>query len=207
MPRARTEQAKDQRRADVLAAALDEFFERGYAAARMHDIADRAGLSKGTLYLYFASKEELFRALIDTFAMPNLEMIETLANAAPSFHEAIDKLATAAPIMIRETRLPKLMKVIIGDSHNFPELVVSYRDNVLNRLIGIIAELLKRSAAAGEIRVEEPALTARLVMAPIAFSGLWHAVFAQTPGGVVDIERIFRLHAENMKRALAVTRA
>ena len=69
MQRARSEAAKDTRRQALLTAALDEFFERGFAAARMDDIARRAGFSKGTLYLYFDSKEALFASLIETFAL------------------------------------------------------------------------------------------------------------------------------------------
>ena len=75
MRRARSEDAKDERRQLLLSAALDEFFERGFSAARIEDIAQRASLSKGTVYLYFDSKEALFLALIEDLATPNIEQI------------------------------------------------------------------------------------------------------------------------------------
>ena len=78
MQRARSQTDKDARRQLLLQAALDEFFERGFAAARMEDIARRVDLSKGTVYLYFKSKDDLFRALIEEHALPNLETIEMI---------------------------------------------------------------------------------------------------------------------------------
>ena len=84
MKRARTKKAKDERRLALLRAGLDEFFERGFTAARMDDISKRAGLSKGALYLYFSSKEELFKSLVEEYAVPNVERIEAMTRAAPA---------------------------------------------------------------------------------------------------------------------------
>lgn len=203
MKRARSESAKDARRLVLLDAALDAFYERGYSAARMEDIAGRARLSKGTLYLYFESKEDLFRALIDTFAVPNLETIETMMATASSFAAAIDGIAAFAPRLVRESHMPKLMKVLAGESHNFPQLIQGYRTDVLDRVLAAIAGLLERAHDAGEIRVDEPRLTARLVVAPLAMSMLWQAVFGRTEGESVDLESLFRTHALNLRRALA----
>ena len=203
MKRARSEDAKDARRQALLVAAMDQFYERGFAAARMQDIARRAGLSKGTLYLYFDSKDDLFRALIDTFAVPNLEAIEAMTASAPSFADALDAIAAFAPGVVRESNLPKLMKVLAGDSHNFPDIIQSYRSDVLDRVLGAIAALLERARDAGEIAVEHPGLMARLVVAPMAMSMLWQAVFGRTKGADVDVETLFELHAQNLARALA----
>ena len=82
MQRARTDADKDDRRQALIAAALDEFYERGFAAARMDDIARRAKLSKGALYLYFDSKEALFQAVTESFILPHIEMVEAAAGAA-----------------------------------------------------------------------------------------------------------------------------
>jgi AcrR family transcriptional regulator len=98
MKRARSDDAKDERRQALLLVALDEFFQKGFTAARMDDIARRAGLSKGTLYLYFESKEALFTALIETLAMPNLSHIETISTMASTIREALDRLVAFAAI-------------------------------------------------------------------------------------------------------------
>ncbi|MDJ0922875.1 MAG: TetR/AcrR family transcriptional regulator [Henriciella sp.] len=203
MLRARTVSDKDSRRQELLDAALDEFFERGFSAARMEDIAKRAGLSKGTLYLYFDSKDALFKAIIDALATPNLEVISAIATSAPSFSEALDRVAVFAPTVIRTSKLPRLMKVIVGDSHTFPEILIEYRQNILDRILGLFGELLSQAKAAGEIEVEDPYLAARIVMGPMLLSGLWHALFSDTPGGEVDLEKLFRMHASAMKKAFA----
>ncbi|MEO1594533.1 MAG: helix-turn-helix domain-containing protein [Pseudomonadota bacterium] len=203
MKRARSDDEKDARRRLLLAAALDEFFERGFSAARMADIATRAELSKGTVYLYFESKDELFRELIETLAVPNLETIERMTRTAPSFEAAMAAIATFAPQLIRETHLHKLMKVLTGDSHSFPDIVASYRRDVIDRVLAAVTALLQNAHDAGEISVAEPALTARLVVAPMIMSMLWQAVFAPTDRVPIDLETLFQLHAENMKRALA----
>ncbi len=201
--RARTEQAKRERREALLLAALDEFFERGFSAARMDDIAARAGFSKGTIYLYFNSKEDLFEVLVTTFASPNIVAIEKIMNSAPSFGDAMDGLATFAPNMIRESRLPKLMKVIIGDSQTFPDMVRRYRREILERLLAALAKMLQRAAQRGEIAVDDPALAARLIIAPVAVSGLWHALFSGDSDAAVDLETLFRMHVSSLKRGLS----
>lgn len=202
MQRARSDEAKDERRAILLNAALDEFFEKGFAAARMDDIARRAGLSKGAVYIYFDSKETLFKALIEQLAAPNIERIEQIASGSVSIEQALDRLAAFAPLMIRQTDLPRLMKVLVGDSHTFPEIIQAYRREVLERLLSILADALKQAEARGEIELRDAALTARLLLAPIAFSGLWHAVFGKVAEAAVDLDTLFRLHADNMLKAL-----
>ncbi len=207
MQRARSQTDKDARRQLLLIAALDEFYERGFTAARMEDIAARAELSKGTLYLYFKSKDDLFRALIEKHAVPNIETVEMISRTAPSFDAALAAIANFAPRLIRETHLPKLMKVIAGDSQGFPDIIKSYRTDVLDRVLGAIADILRQAHDAGEIEVAQPELAARLVIAPMVMSMLWQAVFAQTDDTPIDLETLFQIHTDHLKRALARTEA
>lgn len=203
MGRAITTVAKQERRAALLDVALDEFFEKGFNAARMDDIAARAGLSKGTLYLYFASKEALFTALIDDLARPNLDAIEQIAAAAPSLFDALDRLAAYAPVMIRTSKVPRLMKVLIGDSHNFPAIVTTYRVDILERVLTALARMLDNARSRGEIETDDPALLARLLIAPMLFSGIWQAVFGRAPDAAVNLEGLFRMHVDLIIRALS----
>lgn len=194
MLRARSEDAKDERRLALLHAALDEFFEKGFAATRMADIAKRAGLSKGTLYLYFESKEGMFRDLIETLAMPNIERIGQVAGAADSFEQAMDGLCLLAPEFIRNSDMPRLMKVLIGDAHMFPQVVHEYRTDLVERVLSIMAGMLCRAHETGEIHVESPELTARIVIAPVVLSGIWQAMFGHQRDAEVDLERLFQTH-------------
>lgn len=203
MLRARTLEAKDERRQAFLTAALDEFFERGFAAARMDDIARRAGLSKGALYLYFESKEALFTALIDTIAAPNVERLERAAAAAPSAAAALHALMTLAPRLIRDTPLPRVAKVILADSRAFPDVVRRYRTQIVDRVLGIVAGILARGQESGELAVEDPKLTARLVVAPVILSAIWRVVFEIDPEAKVDLDALFAQHERMLLRALA----
>ncbi|MFT4767416.1 MAG: AcrR family transcriptional regulator [Glaciecola sp.] len=207
MQRARTKDAKDQRRQVLLQAALEEFFERGFAAARLDDVAQRAQLSKGTIYLYFKSKEALFEALIDSLTSPRIAQFEAIAANAPSIDEALSQIATIAPMIIRQSSLPKLMKVLIGDSHRFPEVLRNYRQNVLDRLLAAITTLLIDAQERGEILVTDPQLTARLVIAPIVFSSMWQALFGHDEEPPIDLDALFEIHRQLILNALRIQEA
>lgn len=204
MQRARTDDAKDERRQAMLAAALEVFVEKGFAAARMDDIARTASLSKGTVYLYFPSKEDLFEAVLRNVAIPNVERMEGLMRDAPSVGEALDGVAQFAPHLIRNTRIPQIMKLLISEAGTFPQIVQAYREDVLDRLLAAVAGLLARAHKAGEIDAPEPMLAARLVAAPIAFSGIWSVVFETDPKARVDVEALIALHVQHLKKALAI---
>ena len=204
--RARTEEAKDERRLAFVRAALDEFFDRGFSAARMDDIAKRAGLSKGALYLYFSSKEELFKSIVEEYAVPNVERIEAMAQSAPSALAGIEMIAKLAPELVRQSDIPKVMKVLVGDATMFPEIVRAYRRNVLERILGALSAMLARGHEAGEIHAPDPALTARLIIAPVALSGLWHVMFGNDRKARVDLDALFSLHANMLALGLAPPR-
>lgn len=202
MKRARTAEAKQERRGKILKAALDEFYENGFSAAGTDDIARRAGISKGTLYLYFSSKNELFTALIEDLAKPTLANIEMISKNAPSIDMALRGLAKFAPIMIGQSDLPRLMKVLVGESQTFPEIISDYKKDIVDRVLMIIAQLLRAAEARGEISIGDPVLTARLVIAPIVLSAVWQAVFAAHDETPVDLETLFETHAQFLLRAM-----
>ena len=204
MQRARSEAAKDTRRQALLTAALDEFFERGFAAARMDDIARRAGLSKGTLYLYFDSKEALFASLIETFALPNVERLEAAAADARGAADAIRAMMRLAPVLVRESPVPKIVKILISDALACPDLVAAYRKTVIERVLSIIAGLLQKAHDAGEISIRDPHLTARLIVAPVMLSAVWRVVFERDAEAQVDLDALFAAHEEMLMRGLGV---
>jgi AcrR family transcriptional regulator len=207
MLRAITETAKDERRDRLLACALDEFFEKGFTAARMEDVARRAGLSKGTLYLYFESKEDLFQALIESMTTPKLDHLVILLDEAPCLFSGLDGLATFATSVVQYSEMPKLLKILIGESGHYPDMVRSYRKNVVEVILSVFSDALTRAQSRGEIRIGDPMLTARLIIAPIIMSGIWQALFGHDPDAEVDVEALINLHVVHMKKALSVTEA
>jgi AcrR family transcriptional regulator len=202
MLRARTPQAKDERRQALLTAALDEFFERGFSAARMDDIAARAGLSKGALYLYFDSKDALFTSLIEEFAVPNIERVEAIASQATSAEEALREFTRFAPTLIRESSIPKIMKVLVANAPAFPETATAYRKKVVERGLGVIAGVLAKAKSSGEFTLDDPALAARLVAAPVIFSALWRILFEHDSEAQLDVEALLDLHVRTLIRGL-----
>ena len=114
---------KADRPDEIIAAALEVFVEKGFAAARLEDIAARAGVSKGAIYLYFPTKEDIFRGVVEQGLAPNLEVVRNVATdpGAP-FPEQLKKIATAISGLLEREPIGGIIKVVIGESRNFPEL-------------------------------------------------------------------------------------
>lgn len=202
MKRARSQEAKEQRRQKFFDAALDEFYEKGFAAGSMDDIAQRAGLSKGTLYLYFTSKEDLFSALIKKLTQPNLETIEMLSKTAPSIEVALQGIAKFVPSVMGQMNLPRLLKVLIGESQTFPKIISSYKKNIIDKVLGIITDMLEEANNRGEVTVSNPELTAKLIMSPFVFSGIWLSTFSQHDNSKLDLESFFQTHVDYIYKAI-----
>src|SRR5687767_15151188 len=170
---------KDARPAELLEAALDVFAEKGFTAARMEDIAARAGAAKGTVYLYFPSKEAVFEALVRTRIVPNIERAEALVAehqgpVAPLFRQLLAVLA----VVVRDARIVVLPRLLIGELYRFPELARFYKANVLDRGLGLIAGVHRRGVATGEFRPQDSDAVARLVIAPVLLMAVFKTVLA-----------------------------
>ena len=170
----------------------------------MDDIAARAKLSKGTLYLYFDSKEALFTSLVETFAIPNIVMFEAAVQNAGGGVAAIRTFMKIAPSVIRESPLPKIAKILIADAPAFPEIVTAYREQVIERALGVIVSALCAAKEAGEIEIGDPRLTARLVIAPVLMSAIWRIVFEHDPAAKIDLDALFAEHEKMLLRGLGV---
>ncbi|MEM7727766.1 MAG: TetR/AcrR family transcriptional regulator [Pseudomonadota bacterium] len=200
--RARTEEAKAQRRADILEAALLEIYEKGLAKARLDDIAERANVSKGTVYLYFEGKEELFRDLISHHTAPAMQHLDNTVTVSSSLEQALTNFAAFAPTIIRQGNMPRLMKIIIGESQEFPDILREHRERLIDKSYAIFSKLLSDAAERGEIRIVDPNLTARLIFAPVIYCGVWQSVFAPTAPEPLDIEGLLRTHVDILLKGL-----
>ncbi|MGD9509735.1 MAG: TetR/AcrR family transcriptional regulator [Geminicoccaceae bacterium] len=195
---------KDTRPAELLDAALTVFAEKGFAAARMEDIAARAGAAKGTLYLYFPSKEAVFEALVRTLIVPNLDRAEALVaehrgEVAPLLRQLIELLIG----VVRDDRIVVLPRLLIGELYRFPELARFYRANVVDRGLGLIAGLHRRGVASGEFRPQDSTAVARLVVAPVLMMAIWRAVFAPHEPDPFNPAPVLQAHIETLLRGLA----
>ena len=141
---ARWTRRKDARPAELLAAALDLFVERGYAGTRLDDVASRAGVSKGTLYLYYSSKEELFKAVIREGLVPVYEHGERMVDAhTGSAEDLIRNLLREWWEMVGATNLGGIPKLMIAESGNFPDVTRYYFDEVVSRGRKLVARAVQ----------------------------------------------------------------
>src|SRR3954469_2599037 len=134
---ARWRRRKEARPAEILAAALDCFAERGFAATRMDDVAARAGVTKGTVYLYFQTKQEMFEALVRSELLPNVERLEAAA-ADASATVFLERLLDVWATHVFPSRVSVLPKLMIAEAGNFPELARFYLEEVVHRALGLL---------------------------------------------------------------------
>ncbi len=169
---------------EVLDAALDLFIRFGFAATRVEDIARRAGLSKGAVYLYYPSKQAIMQALIERAVVPIAARAEELGR-----NEGDDPRRTLAAIVrmlgggVADPRIAAIPKIIIGEAGNFPELAESYRRKVIERGLGALTAVLRRGVETGHFRALDPELAVRNVVGPLLAHLLLAQVFGLRPAG------------------------
>jgi AcrR family transcriptional regulator len=173
-PSKRWHRRKDERPDEIIDAALDLFTRKGFASTRLEEVARKAGISKGTLYLYFASKEALFKSVVQATVVPEIERAEQyLQHRRDSAAELIRQLLYQWWETVSESRLRGLSKLIIAESGNFPDLARYYAENVIIRARMLLANVIQRGVEEGEFRSCDPVVTARLLMAPVVFISIW----------------------------------
>ena len=165
---------KDARPEEIIDAALALFTEKGFSATRLDDVAKRAGISKGTLYLYFDSKEKIFQAVVETLLGPQLQYIEKLVDEfSGSNQELLRHLVHGWWRNIGETSLSAIPKLIVSESGNFPELAKFFVKQVIKRARKVFARVLERGMNSGEFRRCDADSAARLLIAPLVQTAIW----------------------------------
>jgi AcrR family transcriptional regulator len=164
----RWERRKDARPQELLAAALDVFVERGFAATRLDDVAKLAGVSKGTLYLYFCSKEELFKAVVRESMVPMIGEAEGMIDQFSGTSEELFRLImTTWWEKIGNTNLSGISKLMMAEAGNFPELARFYQEEVIDRGEKLVTTMLSRGIARGEVRALDLEIAPRILIAPM----------------------------------------
>jgi AcrR family transcriptional regulator len=192
-PVRRWRRRKDARPAEIVDAALAVFAERGFSAARLEDVAARAGISKGTLYLYFPSKEELFKAVVRQALLPNIERVERLLRAHPGPAAAqVELIIGQIGALLQNTKIGAIPKLIIAEAGNFPELARFYLEEVIQRGLGLMAAVVERGIASGELRAVDVGYGARTLIAPVLLAAIWKSTFEAHAGARLDAEAFLR---------------
>ncbi len=197
---------KDARPAEFLTAALGLFVEKGYTATRLEEIAQRAGASKGTLYLYFKNKEALFQAVIQEGVLPIVAESEALAakHEGSSF-ALLEHLLDNWWMRIGTTDFAGIPKLMIAEASNFPEVARFYYENVILRTRALLARVLERGFATGEFRRMDPETCIDLLIAPILMLVIWRHSLAVYQSQPTDPRQYLSMHMNLLRQGLLTT--
>lgn len=180
---------------EVLDAALDLFIEKGFAATRVEDIAKRAGLSKGAVYLYFPSKEKILEGIVRRAVVPIAEHALSFAeNYEGDPRTVITLVLTMLGRKLNDPKLVAIPKLIFREVLGFPELAAMYRREVLDRVIPVVEGLLRRGIDEGYLRQVDPELTIRSIIGPVMLHVAMAEIFGLQPREGFAIERLIENH-------------
>ena len=194
---------KEERSPEILDAALASFAEKGFAATRMDDVARRAGISKGTIYLYFDSKEALFKALARASIGAQLALVRNQVAAFEGRSADLLRFVIAAiGNFVATSDRVVLGRVLLAEAGNFPELAEFWRREIVDQGLGLMESIIRRGQASGEFRALLPSHAARLCVAPILVLVLWRSIFARYDKEPYDYHGLITAHIETLLQGL-----
>ena len=190
----RFKRRKEQRPGEIADAAFEVFAEKGYERARVDEVAKRAGVSKGLLYLYFKTKEALFKAVIKRVVMARLDSLLVAVETTELSSEAFIR-GPLAGFMKRVPGSPiaVVIRLLISEGHRHPDLVEYYWENVVSKGLGAISQFVERGIERGEFRRNEVTEQPQLFIAPMMVSMIWKIVFSKHP---LDTDKLIETQLE-----------
>ena len=207
LPPHKRERRKEARPGELLEAALDLFVEKGFASTRSEEVAARAGVSKGTLFLYFPSKEELFKAVVrENIVRHQTEGAEEIARFNGTSAEMLEYLMLEWWRRYGATKASGISKLVMSEASNFPDLARFFQEEVVTPGHAMIRSVLQRGIDRGEFRALDLDLTVHSVLAPLLFLVTWkHSMAPCCPHPQqIDPETFIRHHAQLLVRGFCV---
>lgn len=193
-PVASREEKSAERRDAILAAALDEFSRQGFAAARLDDVARRAGVAKGTIYFHFADKEALFQELVRTMLGPLVASLQELSTIDLPIRTVLERFGDVFVSGLFETRRRDVAYLVISEGARFPKLAEFYYCQVIEPGLAVIGALLERAIRCGEIPHRALARFPQLVVAPGVMAIIWTGLFERFAH--LDVAAMMRSYIE-----------
>ncbi|MDK2124605.1 TetR/AcrR family transcriptional regulator [Parachitinimonas caeni] len=191
----RWQRRKEARPTEIVEAALKLFVERGFAATKLDEVARAAGVTKGTLYLYFDSKEALFKAVVQETLLPNITSAEhVVADYQGDAASLLLHLLTIWAERLATTPTGGISKLMVAEAANFPELARFYYDEVVVRSTRLFTAVIERGIAEGTFRPVDAYLAAREISAPIVMASTWAHAFGPLGCEGVEIRSFARFH-------------
>lgn len=198
---ARTDAEREDRMRAISAAALDVFSAKGFAAARLDDVAAAAGVAKGTIYLYFKSKEDLLESIVQNTIGVTLQNFEQAVAASPAPASLLLRLmgqTIATALEDRDRR--RVLHLVLSEGGRFPAIAEFYHREIISRGIALVRAIFAKGRASGEFLSDEPARFPQLVVAPAIVGAIWSVVFAHIEP--LDARAMIEAHFDLLTRAL-----
>jgi AcrR family transcriptional regulator len=192
--RAERTQRQSKRREAILAAALEEFASSGFAAARLDDVARRADVAKGTIYLYFRDKESLFQELVRTMIGPIVGALEAAPLADLPARAIAETIAEIFVCEVFGTRRKDVIRLIIAEGPRFPKLAEFYYHEVIERVTAAMRTLMHRAVARGELSHDALARFPQLLVAPALVAVVWTSLFDRF--SPLDVRELLAAHID-----------
>ena len=191
----RSKRRKEQRPEEILQAALEEFIAKGYAGTRLEDVAKRAGISKGLVYVYFDTKEKLFKAVIRTFLVPHVQMLRDEVDTSELSSESLLR----GPVLrlmkkIIGSRMHELIRLLIAEGPRHPDLTAFYYEEVVSRGLALLQRIIDRGVARGEFRPTPLRDYPQLVIAPMLMAVVWKLLMERHRP--LDAEKVLEIQIE-----------
>jgi AcrR family transcriptional regulator len=193
VPPNRAERAAERRQA-IVEAALQEFVARGFTATRLDDIARRAGVAKGTIYLHFKDKESMFEELIRTAIVPLVGRITSPPPMGASIRDTIERVVLTFIQEIVSTPRADIVRLIIAEGARFPAIADFYYREVISRGLAGMRAMIELAVARGEIREAELARFPQIMIAPAIVAVIWKSLFERH--SPLDALEMFRVHLD-----------
>lgn len=193
----------EARPAEILAAALEVFAARGFHSARLEEVAKKAGVSKGALYLYFETKADLFRAVVRDAISPNIERVKAMASPDIPFEQAARLgLGMMATHVLTDRRITGVVKLVIAESRNHPELAAIWHETVVEPGVQLMSGLIEKGQARGEIRPGDPRNYAFGLMGPMILTMVWRETFEPIGARPIEVARLVEQHLDTVLRGM-----
>jgi AcrR family transcriptional regulator len=189
---------KEERPTEIIAAAYAVFADKGFAAAKLDDIAARAGVSKGALYLYFETKQEIFEAVVKSAIAPNIDMIRTMAEAydgplEPLLRQIVSRVQTTIGF-----HFGPVIKMVIGEGRNFPEIARIWHDQMVEPGLGMLTGIIARAQARGEVRPGDPRAFCISLISPVLAAVIVRETFVPVGAKPFDIPALMQQHLDTV---------
>ncbi|MGO9390136.1 TetR/AcrR family transcriptional regulator [Rhodoblastus sp.] len=203
---ARTEAEREERMRTIRAAALDVFAAKGFAAARLDDVAQAAGVAKGTIYLYFKSKEDLFEAIVKStigVVLANFEQAVAVSPASAS--EMLRMMGRVIANAIEDGDRRRVLHLVLSEGARFPAIADFYHSEIISRGMRLMRAIVAKGIDSGEFKSDELARFPQLAMAPALVAVIWAVVFSRIE--TLDARAMLEAHFDLLLRAITRTPA